>query len=382
MGRVFESMVDIHASKPLKIVFIIGSLGAGGAEKQLVLLGKGLLKAGCSVQIITLTKANGSGFSKHITDIQNFTFTGSPPTARNKFKRIFEIPFFLIQLYKYLKVNKPDVVHAWLLQSYVIGMPVAFLAGIPVRISARRGLWSGINGKKWLLLSKISNHFANHFTANSRAVSADAIAFESIPQDKFSIIPNIVSKDDRRANVRLQPARAVVVANLIAYKGHLDLLKAISLTDTDLYFEFVGQGPMLGELLQRTHELGIRNKVNFFGYHPAPIEIMLKAQFAILPSHSEGLPNAILEAQSIGLPVIATRVGGIPEIVRDNLNGVLVNSNSPKELAAAISWMSKNPIERERLSKNSLEDLKNYSSETIVESYLGLYRQLIDSKKS
>ena len=80
--------------------------------------------------------------------------------------------------------------------------------------------------------------------------------------------------------------------------------------------------------------------------------------------------------------MIATRVGGIPEIVRDNLNGVLVNSNSPKELAAAISWMSKNPIERERLSKNSLEDLKNYSSETIVESYLGLYRQLIDSKKS
>jgi glycosyltransferase involved in cell wall biosynthesis len=259
-------------------------------------------------------------------------------------------------------------------------MPIAFLAGVPVRISARRGLWSGIKGKKWLLLSKFSNHFANHFTANSKAVSIDASNFESILQDKISVIPNIVLRDDRRVNVMLQPAKAVVVANLIAYKGHLDLLNAISLTDAHLYFEFVGQGPMLDELLHKSNELGIRDRVNFLGYHPAPIEIMLKAQFGILPSHSEGLPNAILEAHSIGLPIIATSVGGIPEIVKDNFNGLLVNPNSPKELADAISWMSKNPIERNRMSKNSLKGLNNYTPETIVKSYLDLYRQLINSK--
>jgi glycosyltransferase involved in cell wall biosynthesis len=261
-------------------------------------------------------------------------------------------------------------------------MPISFLAGVPVRISARRGLWSGIGGKKWLSFSKLSNFFATHFTANSEAVSSDAIRIESLPNNKVSIIPNIIQKDDRRVNVFLQPARVVVVANLIEYKGHLDLLDAISLTDPKLLFEFVGEGPMLEKLVQRSNDLGINERVKFLGYHPNPIEVMLGAQFGILPSHSEGLPNVILEAQSVGLPMIATRVGGIPEILHHNWNGIIVNPRSTIELAGAISFMSENPIERSRFSFRSMERLDSYSSKNIVDLYLRLYQKLVHSKKS
>jgi glycosyltransferase involved in cell wall biosynthesis len=262
----------------------------------------------------------------------------------------------------------------------VIGIPIASLAGVPVRISARRGLWSGIRGKKWLIFSKLSNLFATHFTANSESVSRDVMRFESLPNDKVSIIPNIIQRDDRRANVKLQPARVVVVANLIEYKGHLDLLEAISLTNPKLLFEFVGQGPMLEVLLRRSSDLGINERVKFLGYHPNPIEVMLGAQFGVLPSHSEGLPNAILEAQSVGLPMIATRVGGIPEILHHNWNGFILNPRSPVDLAEAISFMSENPIERNRFSSRSIESLDSYSSKNIVNLYLELYQNLIHSK--
>jgi glycosyltransferase involved in cell wall biosynthesis len=363
----------------LKITLVIGSLRGGGAEKQIILLAKGLIDTGHEVQIVTLSKINQNGKLSHFPNLQNFEICSPEKSSKSFFVKLLEISKFAIVLFKYFRSSKPDVVHAWLLHSYIVALPIAFMNRIPVRISARRGIWSGIDGRIWRYLSKISNLFATHFTANSVMVGKDATSVEAIPADKITVIFNMVLPDDRRVEVLTQPAKVVVVANLISYKGHLDLLEAVSLSDSKLHFTLVGDGPMLNDLLLKVSELGIQSRVNFAGFHKQPIDIMLKSQFGILPSHSEGMPNVILEAQSVGLPMIATNVGGVPEIIEASINGCLVDPHSPRELASVISWMSQNPLERQRMSIAGLESIKRNDPQEIIRQYEELYIALVEA---
>jgi L-malate glycosyltransferase len=362
----------------MKIVFVIGSLRAGGAEKQLLLLAKALVTAGHQIQIITIAKTHGSGTYSHFCNMNNLEISAKGPNLSTQ-KKFLEIISFAWHLFRYLRINKPDIVHAWLIHSYIVALPISYLARVPVRISARRGLWSGIDGRIWVYLSKFSNLFATHLTANSIEVARDASSIESISGSKITVIANMVEPDDRRPNVLLQPAKVVVVANLIYYKGHLDLLEAINICDDRLKFVFVGQGPILEDLQLKTTSLGLENRVEFVGYKEHPIEIMLTSQFGVLPSHSEGLPNVILEAQSIGLPMIATRVGGVPEIIQDRLNGFLVEPHAPAELSAAISWMSQHPNERQKMSQVALSSIKRFDPGMITAQYIDLYRTLLQN---
>ena len=368
-------------SKKLNISFVIGSLDTGGAEKQIILLAKGLMEAGHTVQIATILESSVNGKPSHFPDMNNLHTTPKKIAGRSLLRNLSETLKFALVFFKYLIVNKPDVVHAWLLHSYLIAMPVAFLAKVPVRISARRGMWNAIDAKIWLHFSKISNLFATYFTANSIMVREDASSVETIPIDKFEVIVNIVSPETRRANVLSQPAKIVVVANLISYKGHLDLLEAICLMEDSLQFTFIGEGPMRETLILKAEELGISSRVNFLGYQEKPIDFMLKSQFGVLPSHSEGMPNVILEAQSIGLPMISTKVGGVPEVLIDSINGYLVNPHSPLELADAITKMSCSPDIREKMGIAGLSTVKKYSPEMITRQYVEMYIRLIGDCK-
>lgn len=372
-----------NASEPnhrcLRISLVIPSLRGGGAEKQIILLAKGLIDIGHEVQIITILTVNQNGKFSHFPNMQDLEISDTEKSSEGFFVKILEISKFAIVLFKYFRSSKPDVVHAWLLHSYIVALPIAFLHRIPVRISARRGIWSAIDGQIWLYLSRFSNLFATHFTANSEIVRKDACFIEAIPEKKTTVIFNLVPPDDRRAEVLLQPAKVVVVANLISYKGHLDLLEAVSLTDSELHFTFVGDGPMLNNLLLKVNELGIQARVDFVGFQKQPIDIMLKSQFGVLPSHSEGMPNVILEAQSVGLPMIATNVGGVPEVIEASINGCLVDPYSPRELASVISWMGQSPLERQRMSVAGLESIKRNNPQEIVRQYEELYLTLIET---
>lgn len=362
----------------LKIALVIPSLRGGGSEKQIMLLAKGLIDIGHEVQIITISRIKQNGKFSHFPSLQNFEIYPQEEFNKSFFVKLLEIFKFAIMLFRYFRLNKPDVVHAWLLYSYIVTIPIAFMNRIPVRISARRGLWSAIDGRIWLYLSRFSNLFVTHFTANSVITGKDASSFEAIPENKITVIRNMVFPDDRRAEVLLQPAKVVVVANLISYKGHLDLLEAVHLSDNKLHFTLVGHGPMLNDLMQKVVELGIQSRVTFAGFENQPIDIMLKSQFGVLPSHSESMPNVILEAQSVGLPMIATNVGGIPEVIEASINGCLVDPHSPRELAEMISWMSQNPSERRRIGLAGLESIKRNDPQEIIRQYEELYLSLME----
>jgi glycosyltransferase involved in cell wall biosynthesis len=149
---------------------------------------------------------------------------------------------------------------------------------------------------------------------------------------------------------------AVIVCSgrLSPEKGQNDLLRAIQLVPNGgrkNTFLFCGEGPCRNALEEEAKHLGILDRVQFLGHRRDIMEIYQIMDLLVLPSHTEGLPNAVLEALSCGKPVVATRVGGVPEVVEDGQNGLLVLANRPDMLAEAIASCLASPEKMKSMGK-------------------------------
>jgi glycosyltransferase involved in cell wall biosynthesis len=170
-----------------------------------------------------------------------------------------------------------------------------------------------------------------------------------------------------------------MVANLIAYKGHVDLLEALAMLADPPTVHLVGDGPERARLEGMAAELGLRDVVRFEGRQRGARDLFGHMQFAILASHEEGMPNAVLEAMAHGVPVIATAVGGVPELIEHNVNGLLVPSHNPAALASAIGQIAGDADLRSRLGRHAQRRALDLSWERCVTSYEALYSGLLAS---
>jgi glycosyltransferase involved in cell wall biosynthesis len=152
---------------------------------------------------------------------------------------------------------------------------------------------------------------------------------------------NSVERVEKRRELGLPLDKKIVctVGRLMPVKGLGHLLRAaqrlVAVRD-DVVFAIVGDGPLKGELLRMVRELGIEQRVFFLGFRRDVREVLSSADAFVLTSLHEGIPMSLLEAMSIGLPAVATRVGGIPEVIEDGSSGFLVTPGDEEAIAAAI----------------------------------------------
>lgn len=187
--------------------------------------------------------------------------------------------------------------------------------------------------------------YTDVFIAVSQAV-ADKLIAGGIPSEKVHVVPNgvdIVQVRRRAAEtppVSLPPGRWVgSVARLEAVKGIDYLLEAIGLLASeyvDIHLAIIGNGSHEQQLKAEVEAMGISDRVRFLGYLENQLSLMAQFDIYVLPSLSEGLSVTLLEAAALGLPIVATDVGGNSELVKDGLTGLLVPSRDPKALAGAI----------------------------------------------
>jgi glycosyltransferase involved in cell wall biosynthesis len=167
---------------------------------------------------------------------------------------------------------------------------------------------------------------------------------------RVEIVHNVVTEQDFVARGNHAPRariKVLSVGRLSREKGHADLLEAFARAAARLFgldLVLVGDGPEREHLEAQARRLGIAHCVRFVGHVPDPRPWYADADLFVLPSHSEGSPNALLEAMAASLPVIATHVGGVPELVTDGLTGRLVPSRSPDALADAIVAAASDPV--------------------------------------
>lgn len=194
--------------------------------------------------------------------------------------------------------------------------------------------------------------------------------YESIGLDKRKcvVIPNWIETSDYAEACTPQPESSAVVflyvGWLVRYKGLYDLLEAVALVH-DLIpkarWVLVGGGTEERPLRELAKRLGIREKIEFAGWQAKNnlIAYLKRSHVFLLPSHTEGFPNSLLEAMSAGLPVVTTPVGGIPGFMRNGENGILVPPCNPAKLAEAMVRIARDSGLRSRLGRAALQHVRN-----------------------
>ncbi len=176
-----------------------------------------------------------------------------------------------------------------------------------------------------------------------------------------------------------------IIGRLRTEKGHVHLLFAIEKIIQDfpqIMFLFVGDGSLKEDLINLAKNLNIDKNVIFTGFRKDVPSVLKDTDVFILPSISEGLGTAILEAGMASLPVIASNVGGIPDIIDDNTNGYLVKPANPDDLAAKIKFVLNNMDAAEEMGKKLYQKIKTeFSPENLVAKTEQCYEDLLNGKK-
>lgn len=171
------------------------------------------------------------------------------------------------------------------------------------------------------------------------------------------------------------------VAALFEVKGYPDLIaaaKRVIANRPDVVFLVVGEGQLERELKQMVDRLQLRDRVRFLGFRNDVPELLLASDIFILPSYSEGMPLAVLEAMSSGLPVIGTMVGGMPQVVDDGNTGILVEAGKVDDLASTILALARDPERRTRLGQMGRQRVEAlFSHRTMFANYKKLYHEVL-----
>ena len=362
----------------------------GGAEKQLQRLIPRLRHFGLEICVLT----------RQQRDWQKFEIIDDVPVYRlpARGSKIISSTSFVLSAVSVLRRWKPDIIHAHAMPSPgLVSLVAKKLYHVPIIVKVLRG---GMKGD----IQSLKNQFMGPFFLGLLEQNVDAFAVISkeidqelgdlgISPQKRVFIPNGVNihhfspisaarKNDLRAELNLKNELPVVVyAGRLQPEKHVEhLLRIWERFDEKLRPQLliIGTGPSDAEL-RAMGGPGVR----FVGQVEDVAPYLQAADVFVLPSATEGLSNALLEAMSCGLAVIATEVGGNRDLIKNNDNGILVQPKNLATLQHALTFILENPETLQRLGRQAREDvLERYSLDSTAEKLARLYNQLINSKFS
>jgi len=311
-------------------------------------------------------------------------------------------PRALVDLYLFLRKNPYHVVHTHNSKAGFIGRLAAVLARVPVIVHTvhgfafhdqeppwRRFLFRNLErlASRWCQKMIFISQPLLDWALRERIVGKEKTVkiYSGIPLERFQPVQK-EEKDRIRSKWQLGPEDAVigVVSKLWEGKGHGILIQALKELERDIReikLVVVGEGYLHDDLQAMVHRLGLQDRVLFTGFQMDVSEIIAAFDVAVLPSFFEGMGRVILEAMAMARPVVASRVGGIPDLVQDGRNGFLVQPGSVGELASAIKKLLLDKALAERMGwagRKMIDD--KFSADIMVRSTEGVYRELLTRK--
>lgn len=296
------------------------------------------------------------------------------------------------KLYRCVRRNPFDLIRTYGLKADIIGRIVAQLAGIPVHITSVRSTdpW-----RKWyhVWLDRLTSSLTQVYVSNSEAGRLAVHQREHIPLSKIVTIPNgidltiydptrFVHRDAAlryRHEFQIPPQTPVlgIISNLCKMKGHSTLVDAmphIQREFPDVRCLFVGTDFLHGTLQAYVRQRHLEQNVLFTGFRDDIPELLTMLDIVLLPSLWEGFPTAVLEAMAMQKPMIATAVGGIPEIIEHGRTGLLIPPEDPVSLAEAVVFLLKQPDVAVKLGQAACETVRqNFSIQGMVKQTEALY---------
>jgi glycosyltransferase involved in cell wall biosynthesis len=317
----------------MKIAIVIGSLERGGSEKQIVAFVRAAHPTYADCVVVCL--GDEGELAEHVRE------SGAKVISLRMSR--FRLSG-LIDLAWTLRKEKPDAVYAFLFWGYTLALPLAaVVARRAVRIAARRSLPEhDVPGRLVLRdLSRIADRVSHAVIANSEAVARSWERERPRLRGRIHVVENCIELGEARSHELRDPVRIACVANLKSYKGHSTLIDALTLLSrerNDWEVCLVGEGPERRRIEDTLWRRGLTDKVELCGRRADVDDLLAEADIVVLPSYTEGSPNALLEAMAHGLPVVATDVGGVRDLVGSDA-GLVVPPRDPVRLAAALRQM-------------------------------------------
>jgi glycosyltransferase involved in cell wall biosynthesis len=335
----------------MKVGLVIGSLERGGSERQIVEFVRASHPDHAQCVVVCL------GDEGALAD--EVRAAGANVLALGA-RRLYD-PRALWRLARALRGERPDVVYAFLFWGCGVSLPIAALV-LPraCRIQARRALpdvdmpaRSVFRGLRW-----IADRCSHGAIVNSLALGTAIARREPILSGRLWVVPNGVrsrAQRPRQAPPAGSPLTIVCVANLIAYKGHATLLAAVRQLRPDGWsLLLVGEGPERESIGRVIASSELQERVFMFGRRSDVHDILDTADLVVLPSYSEGMPNAVLEAMAHGIPVVASDVGGVRSLLGSGA-GIVVAPGDEHALAGALQRLIDDPSLRHDLGEKGRE---------------------------
>lgn len=364
----------------IRICYIIGQLSKGGAERQLYELVRGLDKTRFLPVVISLRQ--GDYWAEELRKM-NVRVIEIRRKKSREFRR-------LLRLTRLIKELKPDIVHTYLFAANTYGRIAAFIAKVPVVIASERNLPEIGRDKSRLTLyiDRMLAPFSDGIICNSLKAKDTLINNYSFEPRKIFTVCNGISMDylASLSEQRVRNAGGKIigtVGRLVPQKNHklfLDVAKMVldSQPAADLKFLIVGDGPLRGALENYAHDNGIGDKVEFAGERHDIPRMLKKMDIFLMTSLFEGMSNAIMEAMSAGLPVVASDVGGNRELITDSHTGFLCPSESASAFCDKVIHLLRNENEAELMGVNGKQRIIcNFGSKMMVKETEGIYSALI-----
>jgi glycosyltransferase involved in cell wall biosynthesis len=377
--------------RPLRIAQVVTALVAGGAQLQALALAERLPRDRFRVDFLCLggegpydERARAAGLE--VIHIGHRATRGESLVAIQR-RRIGTIAGYLRTVR-----GRYDIVDAWLYPNDIEVALGRLVTRTPVVMTGRRNMQAHERfGRLGRVVDRLVDGRTDAVVANSRAVADYAVRVHGVSPRRIHVIHNGVEPippmtAEERARIRERwgvPGDALIVGCVGRFhpiKGHDLLLEAFAQADpgaADVHLVLVGDGERRVALEAQARQLGIAERVHLPGAEPDPRAVYGAMDIAVQASRSEGMPNALLEAGAAGLPVVATAVGGTPDIIASEAMGIVVPAGDIAGLAEGLGRLFRDGALRERMGAVIRAHVDtSFGMDRFVREYGDLYASL------
>jgi glycosyltransferase involved in cell wall biosynthesis len=381
-----ETSLRPPTGRRIRVVFCIDNMGIGGTELNAVRTAERLDRSRFELSVLCLQQDGPllARYQRNEFPVLSLALGSLHGIAVLRQGR---------RLKRYLAAEQVDIVHSHDVYNNIFSTFWARAARRPAVIASRRWL-DDVPRASLRTANRYAYRLAHRVVANSETIGELLVDREGVSAERVTIIPNFVDEsaftppnDAELRALRSElgvPSEAMIVgcvAGLRAVKGHRTVIEAMALLRArwpSLVLVLVGDGPERHRLEALTGQLGLRDVVHFVGARSNEPNPNYLFDFSVLASRSEAFPNTIVEAMAAGRPVVATRVGGVPDAVIDGETGLLVSPGDPAPLAAAINYMLENPERRAAMGRAAQQVARaRFHVDRVIPQLESMYLQML-----
>jgi len=388
----------------IKVFHIITRFDKGGSAENTFLTVMGLDKERYDVILI-----RGLSLESNMTVHEYESIKNNLGELGRERIRIITLPELVRRIYPYYDLKaffilirifrreRPHIVHTHTSKTGILGRWAAFLAGVPVIIHTPHGhiFWGYFGRLKtrvYILLEKISALITDRLVMLTEQEKRDHLGVHVAPEEKFTVVHSgvdlgrfkkvIVDPSEMKRKLGIPEDSLVVgtAGRLTPVKGPEYFIQAaeeITAVRQDIWFVFLGDGELRDQLEAMVEQLGLKENVKFLGWRQDVADVMSVFDIFVLPSLNEGMGRVLIEAMVLGKPIVASNIGGIPDLVIDGENGFLFPVGDVGALADGINRLIQSPGMRKKMGECGKNRAGDYSANAMMQKIDRLYVELL-----